>query len=192
MTDMIETLDRGCKRKQPKKLWKGKYKDISYEIDNWSKGYKGDNLNCNGLMNNMWTYYITINLERIKDKDKQSKLWLDLIDSSMSDDRQFYSTRKIDMIWFHGGCTYYNKESGLERDRRIIKIGCDYGHHKDTPPGLDRTLRDIKHTIQSFYDWVGTYLRRCMGCGKYFEPGTCIENENGWEYKCGGKEDYCN
>ena len=193
MTDMIETLDRGCKREQPKKLWAGKYKDINYEIDNWREDYEEGNLDYGRLINNMWTYYITINLERIKNKDKAKLLWIKLKDFSIGD-KKYYPTMDITTetgIWFHGECTYYSKESGLERDEKIIQIGCDYGHHKDTPPSLDRTLKDVKHTINSFYNWVGTYLRRCSGCGKYFEPGTGIENEAGWEYKCGGEEAYC-
>ena len=194
MTDMIETLNSGCKRDQPKKTWTGRYKDINYEIDRWFMGYDESDLDYHDLVNEMWNYYITINLERIKDQDKQDKLWLDLTDSVIGDDK-FYSSMDIDVntdIEFHGGCTYYKKQSGLERDKRIIQIGCDYGHYKDIPPRLDRALKGTKRTIESFYDWVGTYLRRCTGCGKYFEPGTGVKNDAGWEYKCGGEKDYCN
>lgn len=194
MTDMIETLDRRSPKDRPKKIWTGEYKGIRYEINNWKEGYDKSELGYGGLINDMWTYYITINLERIKDTDQAELLWLELEDSSISD-RKFYPAMNITTdtgIWFHGECTYYEKASGLERDKRMIKIGCDYGHHMDSPPGINRTLKDVKHTIDSFYDWVGTYLRRCTGCGTYFEPGTGIENDAGWEYKCGGEKEYCN
>jgi len=186
--DMTETLKTDPE--EPMKQWKGRYKGIPYEVHQWRMKGRSEYARSDEI----WNYYISLNLNRITNEKQREELWLEKVESDISEDRKFYPMHKIDTetdIYFHGGCTFYNKLSQSEDTNKSIKLGCDYAHYKDRPPGFRKALDSVQHTIDSFYDWVDTYLRRCRGCGKFFEPGTGIENEDGWEDKCGGEGDFC-
>ncbi len=170
---------------RPKQTWTGRYKSIPYEICKWYFNIE--------RLKWMWNYYITLNPERIANTDQRDTILLERKGSSFSD-KQYYPTHNIDVntdIKFHRGCTYYELIDSPKPDTKMVKIGCDYGHYMDREPYLDRVLSDVQMTIDSFYDWVDTYLRRCRGCGEYFEPGTGIKNEKEWETKCGNNSKYC-
>ncbi len=171
---------------KPKETWGGRYKGIPYEIVKWHFDLE--------RLEWMWNYYITLNPKRITNKAQRKKILLERNESNYSD-KEYYSAGDISAntgIKFHRGCTFYEKIDSPKPDIEMVKVGCDYGHYMDREPYLDRVLSDVKMTIDSFYEWVDTYLRYCRGCGKYFEPGTGVENEYGWETKCGGEGEYCN
>ena len=171
---------------KPKKTWGGRYKGITYQITKWHFNLE--------RLEWMWNYYITLNPKRITNEEQREKILLERSESSFTDKR-YYSAGDISFdtdIKFHGECTYYERLGSPKPDIKMVRIGCDYGHHKDIKPYLNRVLSDVQITIDSFYDWIDIYLRRCRGCGTYFKPGTGIENERGWETKCGGEDEFCN
>ncbi len=180
--DMVETLKTDVE--QPHLKWPGTYRLMPYTVCKW---YMSEGTVA-------WNYYIFPTLERIKDKSKAEALWLDGRKCSLGSliVHDYHETEWCDDIWFHGGCTFYERKRGLEGGpRRVVKIGCDYGHVYDTSPRIDRALRDVQKTIDSFHNWCGVYLCRCMGCGTYFEPGTGETNQQGKETRCGGDSKWC-
>lgn len=177
--EMKDTLRN--KANKPKATWVGKYKDVDYEICSW-------------FMENgetIWNYYLGIRLDKIKDEGKRESLWLpsqkmDFLNGIKYD----YFESPIEEWFWHGGCTFYEKVSGLDGENcRIIKVGCDYAHACDTERyySLDTVLRDVGKTIDSFQEWVGVYQKTCDGCRELFDPGTGVANDT----RCGGDGEYC-
>lgn len=131
--------------------WCGDYLGISFNIVKW-RGYSFEsvlNLKWN------WNFYLYINLEAIP--DKADSYWLE---PRIDRKRVHYDYSRHSVLaslpW-HGGITYYSKESGFEGGPRIIKVGCDFMHSWDYEHGeynLDLVLYEVKKTIENFRQLV--------------------------------------
>jgi hypothetical protein len=139
---MIETLQK----KEPTKRWFGKYRNIIYEINNF---YIGDKEN--------WTYYINIVIDYLPKKHKKY-LWLRKKTDKKWHNRKYFGFPYNDYD-FHYGITYYSKKYDYLNNLKIAKIGCDYVHYWDEGNRYDieDILRDIKNTIDVFYEKIPTY-----------------------------------
>lgn len=151
---------------QPKetKLWKGHYQGLDFEIWNWS---------LEGFSDSCWNYYIFIHLGRIPDKAQAYSLWI-----PGKKDKHFgriiydYMVNELlDRVYFHGGITFYKKESGFDRVGKVIKIGCDYGHAFDAGYNyiLGEIKADVQKTIESFRRVIPGYKYWCHGNGKLYD-----------------------
>lgn len=120
--------------------------------------------------NKTWTHYIYINIDdQIAEKDIAEKFWLEPIKNERSKRVTYnYWDSIIDLLKFHGGCTWYSKESGPDEEKRIVKIGCDYQHLWDEGKDYDVDYVKIQCelTIDSLLK-VCTIKKWCSWCGNY-------------------------
>lgn len=147
------------------KRWFGVHRGIRFEINNF-KGFSG--------FKESWTHYIYISIDdQIPDKFKE-KFWLkpEYFKTSEQGREHLsypYYESIIRDLEFHGGCTWYSKESCEDDKSRVIKIGCDYQHLWDE--GHDYNLHsvylEVKETIESLWTRVGKIKIRSSGDGKY-------------------------
>jgi hypothetical protein len=160
------------------KSYYGVYKGVQFEIKNFWTEYSG----------NSWCHYIRINLDKQLTKEQADKFWLEpkkretLSGHRISYD---YYDSIINGIEFHGGCTWYSKESSPdEPDNRVVKIGCDYQHLWDegNSYGLNYVYDEVKQSIDSFLLIVGKIRYPTWGDGIYryeeefeIEPSTPSE-----------------
>lgn len=142
------------------KRWFGEHDGVKYEIDNWEREYDG--YDC-------WTYYIYLFIGRIP-KDYKS-FWLRGRRSGSMIVYNYYKHPIINELDFHGGCTWYSKESGFDGDRKTIKIGCDYSHLWDENRyyTLESVPDDVLRTIEKFRELVPDYKYWCCGNGKLYD-----------------------
>jgi len=152
-----------------KKTYSGEYKNITFSIDRFEPFI------CTGN-DYSWTHYIYINLDnQIKDKKIADKLWLNpKYDDKNRVSYNYYYDSIINNIVFHGGCTWYSKESSVDDKYRVIKIGCDYQHSWDDNKNycLEYIKEQVMETIDSFIENVSPVLKHCSGCGVYYEDVT--------------------
>ena len=150
-------------------LYRGEHKGVRFEIvrfDSYSFDY---NREYN------WCYYIYINLDKqIEDKKIADSLWLKpkvIKDKHISYD---YYDSIVGKIYFHGGCTFYSKESSVDNIDRLIKIGCDFQHYADDGQEyyIQYVLNEAKFTIDSFIENISPIKKHCSGCGVYFLKGN--------------------
>jgi hypothetical protein len=148
-------------------IFRGNYRDIHYTINRFKAFEHSGNEYA-------WTHYIHLNIDKqIKDEVIREKLWL----SPKYDDKNRvsyeYYTSVISDIEFHGGCTWYSKESSIDEKTRSVKIGCDYQHSWDMDKhySLAYVKGEVEHTIDSFLK-ITPVLKYCSGCGVYYEDVT--------------------
>ena len=153
-------MDNDLKIEENKtKRWFGEYKGIGFEINNFT-------INGSSILNtkdkDSWTYYLIINLNRV-DRQTAENLWLD------SENRYYYSDQ-IMSIDLHGGCTYYSKIAGFDKDDKVVKIGCDYQHIWDEGHkyDIDYVLGDVKNSVNSFLNTC-KIKHWCNGNGKLYD-----------------------
>ena len=105
----------------------------------------------------------------------------------------YFNIPEITNINFHHGCTYYNKETGFDGDKQIIKIGCDYQHIWDEGKYYTSEIleRDVKRAISDFVNqnpdtkvwcsYYGGWYKRSEG--KFDEHGLfrSFEGKKKWE-----------
>ena len=144
-----------------KTTWNGEYKDIPFEIQNFSLG------DING-----WTFYIYLR-EKQLDSDFFESIWLDgkpmeFAPRHISYD---YYNSPIGNLDFHGGCTWYSKEGGYDGAQRVVRTGCDYQHYFDEVHRYNEIIveDDVRQCIDSLYE-LTTPKRWCTYCGDYFCP----------------------
>lgn len=176
MTDreMLKNQDYGSikyaeKDSAPKlsdtKTYFGSYRGVRFEIketdhiDSFTKQPKKS-----------WCHYIILNLDEQLEKEVADKFWLEPQQNPfMKGPSYSYNEGLVGELEFHGGCTYYSKESKVDDTRRIVKIGCDYQHLWDE--GMRYTVEsvylEVKQTIESLYSLVGDVKFRSWGDGKY-------------------------
>ena len=159
-----------------KEVWNGKYRGVVFEIQHFSM--EGYNTNC-------WTHYIYLHLDRIPEKYNPDSFWLKGEGSPFGSGKNIYyheSTHPVlGAIEFHGGCTWYSKESGFDDSTKMIKIGCDYQHYMDEQEhyNLDSVYSEVKRTIDSFLTMIPDYKLWCQGNGKFYDLSEGTINEHG-------------
>lgn len=145
------------------KRYFGKYRGINYEINNFHIGTMPS-----------WTHYIILHIDDQLSEKSREKFWLTPRYTSFSEGgvehlSYDYWDSIIADIEFHGGCTWYSKESSVDAKRRSVKIGCDYQHIWDEGMqyDLDYVYNEVKKTIDSLIELVGPIKIRSFGDGKY-------------------------
>lgn len=138
-----------------RKVWNGRYRGISFEIQNWKRDsslgfFRGNE--------DQWTHYIFVNIDKQLDEPTREKFWLEPQRTRYSEGGREHITYDyydsiIASLEFHGGCTWYSKERGLDGDDRCVKIGCDYQHLWDNGCDYDErsVYREVCETIDSLY-----------------------------------------
>jgi len=147
--------------------FRGTYRDVNYLIKRF-ESFAHTNSTYG------WTHYIIINLDKhIKDKTIADSFWLNPYYDDKNRVSYKYYNSIISEIEFHGGCTWYSKESSPDEKTRVIKIGCDYQHSWDD--GNEYTLsyveNEVQRTIDSFLE-ITPVLKHCTGCGVFYEDVT--------------------
>lgn len=148
-----------------KDIYTGIYRGVCFEITNYSREPNTEK--------DKWCHYIRINIDQQLPDEFKERFWLKpLYDSVISEEKRLhynYSESIISNLEWHGGCTYYNKESGPDDIDRVVKIGCDYQHYWDEGHDydLDFVYQQVKMTIASLWTLVGKLKIRSWGDGKY-------------------------
>jgi len=108
-----------------------------------------------------------------KDKEVADKFWLPPHYDEKGRVSYRYYDSIISNIEFHGGCTWYSKESSIDEKDRHIKVGCDYQHSWDmgTDYGLNYIKNQAELSIESLLN-ITPVLVHCSGCGVYYEDTT--------------------
>lgn len=136
-----------------------------------------------------WCYYLHL-LENmfqnpedfaLFDKDREVKEMLGT--GSHYETHDYYSIPDLE---FHGGATWYSKDTFLDRksgkDFTALKIGCDYGHSWDRDggywEGMQEVERDAKRSIDILVDRFPMNAR-CEYCGIVAHPSEFYIAGNG-------------
>jgi hypothetical protein len=156
--------------------WHADYRGIVFEINKFHIGDREG-----------WAYYLYLRLDAIPEESNPESFWLKSREEKHAGRPAYdYSLHEImsDLDW-HGGITYYSKESSDDDGYRVIKIGCDYQHSFDQ--GQDYTvesvLLDVKRSIDKFRELVPGYKYWCRWNGKLHKPSEIEEAEDG-SYRC--------
>jgi len=158
------------------KKYTGSYDGITFEINNYQT-------NLDNSMQEHWTYYIYLHLDRIPEENDPTSFWLKARRIKNHKNRVFYDNYKhpiIPELDWHGGCTWYSKELGFDRVPKIIKIGCDYAHYNDEGQyySLNYVKSDAIQTIRKFRELVPNYKYYCCGNGKLCNLSDGILHKN--------------
>ena len=126
-----------AKELRHKDVWNGEYKGIYYEVINWGKNmeYKPEGT---------WNYYIYLNVEDFP-KKYHKHLWL-------REGRSYYDCIFGGEVYWHGGCTYYEKWSNSPKQ---VKFGCDFAHSWDD--GQEYDLESVAHYARKTIDEIVKY-----------------------------------
>lgn len=170
-------------------VWTGIYKGVNFEINNFQTDYVPEH-------QDRWTYYLFLHLDRIPKEHNPESYWLEPKDNSLLPNRvyyDYYNHSIIGSIEFHGGITWYSKETGFDNTPKIIKIGCDYSHIWDEGVmySLEGVLIDVKNSIDSFLSFVPNYKYRCCGNGKLYDLSEgVIKNNSFYSKEYWGEKDW--
>ena len=150
--------------------WNGEYKGIPFEINTFLLD-KTD----------QWTFYLFIRESQFSKKIFE-RFWLPPSRQKNYPQRIFYLTMDeplINDICWHGGCTWYQKVAGFDGSKRIIKIGCDYGHSFDRNKRyyVDDIYADVKAAIDSLHRLVQGINYWCCKCGHWGRKGYVSEGD---------------
>lgn len=168
------------------KIWRDKYKDISFEINNFQIGDT-----------DQWTFYLIIRLEQMPEKIRD-RFWLK--PSYFKTNRKWKMKRRmyynyneeplIENIVWHGGCTWYSKLKSFDDPKnKVIQIGCDYAHAWDQGQyyNIDFVLSETKTAIDSLYRLIPNIKHHCGYCGKYGLKNYISRKEDFVCLKCAKK-----
>lgn len=163
------------KEPNKKEVWSGYHDGVEYEIISWE-----DNKN-----KKHWCYYLYIHLGKIP--QNADRWWIiperfSLTPGGIETLNYKYYNTIVSNIDFHGGCTWYSKETTEDNlpEERIIKIGCDYSHYGDEGRvyDLQYILQDVENSIQSFKIIEPSYKYYCGTVGGNWDisEGQILEN----------------
>ena len=158
--------------------WFGIYRGVAFEINNFITEAVRDII----PEKENWTYYLRLQLDRIPKESDPKSYWLE----PQKDEKfgrtsyKYYQHQMADLNW-HGGMTWYSKETGIDDTPKSIKIGCDYQHIWDEGVfyNIDFVTRDVQNTIDDFLLLVPNYKYRCGGNGKLYKLSEGIVQKNG-------------
>lgn len=156
-----------------KTVWSGSYRGIGFEIQQFDA--------ILDVHASSWTFYLYICLDQLPDSIKK-RFWLRPKKSGLPSGRKFYREYDeplISGIEFHGGCTWYSKESGFDGFAKVVKIGCDYQHVWDegqifSAEGIEL---EAKKAIDSLHKLIPNIKAWCSWTGKYFDENEMIRLE---------------
>jgi len=141
-------------------VWNGQYKDIPFEINKFNIGNR-----------DAWTFYLIFREPQF-DGDFFESIWLEPKPFTTIKKRTYYDYNSsiLGNLNWHGECTWYSKEGGLDGESRRVKAGCDYSHLFDENHiyDVDYVQYEVEKCIDSLLDIV-TPLRWCTRCGDFFE-----------------------
>ena len=145
-----------------KTVWTGKYRDITYEVNNWNVDGIGD---C-------WSFYLYIQLAQLPEEISE-RFWLPGKPAGIGKHIMFdYNSETLirDLDW-HCGCTYYKKH-GHDGEQRVVQIGCDYSHYWDQGHryNIDYVAQEARACIDSLHEMIDDIKRWCTYCGVFFRP----------------------
>lgn len=147
-------------------IYYGIFRGVNFEIKNMKEAMND--------FEEQWTYYIYINIDDQLSDEFKEKFWLPPRYHKFSEHGtehcayDYYAT-VVGNLDFHGGCTWYSKETNVDEKSRRVKIGCDYQHLWDVGNSysVESVHRDVKRTIDSLYEIVGDVKIWSWGDGKY-------------------------
>ena len=157
-----------------KTIWTGEHLGVLFQIVNWD---------------GRWNYYLILRLDRIPEKSVSDSYWLKRKKSSLSGNHVlygYYDHPILPNLDWHGGITWYSKESGFDGDPKTIKVGCDYSHLWDEGHEyiLEDIIPEVERTIEKFRELVPGYKYWCSGNGNLYdlsegeyENGRFVSNE---------------
>lgn len=99
--------------------------------------------------------------------------------------REHYPYDDVPDFGFHGGITWYSRETYVARDGRrmkALKIGCDYAHAWDRDGGYWQGLDDVEADAKALIDRLVREVRikeRCSYSGQYDVPEQFYTARNG-------------
>lgn len=167
-----------------RKVWRGAYRDICWEINKMPSDGISD------FHNGRWTFYLWIYLDQIPE-EFHDELWLTPYEVD-DKGRAFYryDTPLIDSIEWHCGCTWYSKEHGHDGSYRVVKIGCDYQHAWDVGQFYNEQIvyQDVRIAIDSLHRAAPGIKARCGYCGRWEDPEKLI-GEHRYHAACKRKQD---
>lgn len=160
--------------------WTGEHLGIHFEINRFP-GFKFASLQQNKWA---WTFYLFLWIDRIP--ENAESYWLEgkKVYNRISYD--YYGHGVLSSIEWHGGITWYSKESGFDGEKRVIKVGCDFQHLYDHEHGdyeLGTVVREAKEAIESFRAMVPGYRYWCRYDGKLHDPKDVVIAKDG-SYAC--------
>lgn len=185
------------RHEEGKTVWDGKYRGVGFEIQNWP-----NTCDALDLPSGCWTHYLYLNLNQIPAELKPLSFWLRKKKSTLPGSSftyyDFSQHPIIGAIEFHGGCTWYSKESGFDGDDKVIRIGCDYSHSWDFGFhfSLGYVKQQVKESIDSLHALIPDIRLQCshvggwhkVSEGRYTDRGDFISvagdkfrEEQGWQ-----------
>ena len=103
--------------KSETEIWKGIYRGVDFEINHFK---------VNPNSEDCWTHYIYLHLDRIPERYNPASFWLKGKKHGRHIIYEYNKHPIISRLEWHGGCTWYSKESGFDGSQKIIKLGWDY------------------------------------------------------------------
>lgn len=145
--------------KKETNIWTGIYRGVRFEINNFKIG-----------IDDCWTFYLILYLNRIPLENKPNSFWLKGKKNGNHILYDYYNHGVISNLKWHCGCTWYSKESGFDGEQKIIKIGCDYQHYWDEGHHyyIESVCSDVRECIDSFLISVPDYKYWCSGNGNLY------------------------
>lgn len=137
-----------------KKVWSGRHRGISWEIQQHSLGSEH-------YPNGVFCSYIYFD-ERSAADDYFDRCWEKV--------GNYFDSPLADLPW-HCGITYCKKEMCFERGVRFIKAGCDYNHYWDEGSIYDEAhvLGEIVEVIDALHNRTKLKLWSFWDGNFYFE-----------------------
>jgi len=160
-----------------KEAWRGEYQSIGWRLD---KNIKVPLLVQQLNQSDWWCWYLYL-VEAQMSKQLFRTLWLPPEQQTWGINYDYYDCELINQIDFHGDCTYYKKLGGFDNIPRIIEVGCDYNHLRDTErgqPSFGAVLADIHSAIEGLRVLVPELKWRCWCTGRYYDlaEGAIMDN----------------
>jgi len=148
-------------------VWHGDHENVRYEINRMER----EDLDGNPM--EWWTFYLIIPLMQLPENVRE-RFWLEPVYDGLRAYYRYYEEEYIASLDWHIGCTYYEKIKGVDIQRRIVKIGCDYEHYWDEGHyySLEYVEKEAKECIDSLWRMIPNMRIRCGWCGKWVEKNT--------------------
>ena len=152
-------------------VFQGSYRGIAWSIN---RTKTSDSMKEYSRRDFDWCHYIHLSLEQLPEESRE-QFWLSPKPQEMSVSKRKYVSYDywdsiISSLEFHGGCTFYEKVSGVDGSPRVVKIGCDYQHLWDDGQNysVNSVLFEVKESIDSLHALI-------PGIGVHCWHGYCGE-----------------
>lgn len=154
-------------------VFSGSYRGISWSIH---RSKTSDYMKQSSQKDFDWCHYIILDLDQIPEESRE-QFWLSPKPEEMSVSKRKYVRYDyydsiISSLELHGGCTFYEKTSGIDGSPRVVKIGCDYQHLWDDGQdySVNSVLFEAKETIDSLHTLIPGIGIHCWHgyCGEPF------------------------